>query len=391
MLRGHTDNVAPASAAPFGEPAQGQIVGLSRSAGKDYLPSARSDRSRQGTARLIDRLLGVPTETMTRAAGVPKPLAEIRQHRVDNPRVHSGRRVIVKINWSDQHTAIVNAGRGMRNAERECRTATLGRQKKRRAATLAVKRRARVPVLRRGIYHTIASTLILTSGRLHGNGIPISLQKGLAMALVETEQVMVVPTSLFHELGYFQGFSREVDQYIDELLSPENISYRPRSSVEEDPTFKQLIPYILLRGRDASGSECLFQYTRGKGQGEKRLRTKRSVGIGGHICSDDASGEGEIHPYQEGMRRELREEVSIQTTYRDDLVGLLNDDETEVGRVHLGVVHVFDLATLNVTPREDDISNSGFQTIKSLLGELEQFESWSQICLTALFGSKRNA
>lgn len=66
--------------------------------------------------------------------------------------------------------------------------------------------------------------------------------KGFGMTLVETEQVLVVPTSVFHHLGHFQGFSNEVSRYLDEILSPEHTSYRPRSEMEEDPSHKQLIP-----------------------------------------------------------------------------------------------------------------------------------------------------
>ena len=61
-----------------------------------------------------------------------------------------------------------------------------------------------------------------------------------------TEQVLVVPTELFHRLGYFQGFSAEVNRYLDELFSPANTCYRPRQDVERDPGFKQLIPYVIF-------------------------------------------------------------------------------------------------------------------------------------------------
>ncbi|MDA1052446.1 MAG: phosphoesterase [Planctomycetota bacterium] len=208
------------------------------------------------------------------------------------------------------------------------------------------------------------------------------------MSLVETEQVLVVPTSLFHELGYFQGFSNDVTRYLDELLSPEHTSYRPRGKMEEDPSFKQLIPYVIFRHVDADGEVSVFQYTRGKGQGEKRLHAKRSVGIGGHISSDDQQSKGDLHPYHEGMQRELSEEVAINCDYTEQMVGLINDDETEVGKVHLGVVHIFDVETPNVQPREDEIIDTGFRLVREMLEDLEGFETWSQICLRALFGQE---
>lgn len=208
------------------------------------------------------------------------------------------------------------------------------------------------------------------------------------MSLVETEQVLVVPTSLFHELGHFQGFSDDVASYLDELLSPEHTGYRPRGEMEEDPSFKQLIPYVIFRHVDADGEVSIFQYTRGKGQGEKRLHAKRSVGIGGHISSDDEQSEGDLNPYQEGMQRELAEEVAINCNYTEQMVGLINDDETEVGKVHLGVVHIFDVETPDIEAREDAIIDAGFRPVRELLEDLEGFETWSQICLRALFGQK---
>ena len=202
------------------------------------------------------------------------------------------------------------------------------------------------------------------------------------MSVVQTERVLVVPTSLFRELGYFQGFNADVDKYFEELLSPENTSYRPRSEMEEDPTFKQLIPYVIFRYLDEADRVNVFQYTRGKGQGENRLHQKRSIGIGGHISSDDAA---EINPYDEGMRRELKEEVVIDTGYIEQCIGLINDDETDVGKVHLGVVHIFDVDKPNVRPRESEIIEAGFQPVDELLADTDGFESWSKICLEALF------
>lgn len=204
------------------------------------------------------------------------------------------------------------------------------------------------------------------------------------MSQVHTEHVLVVPTAEFHKIGHFQGFSREIDRYLTGLLQPAFISYRPRGQMEQDPSFKQLIPYVIFRYRDGEGRVSLFQYTRGKGQGETRLHAKRSIGIGGHISSDDAAVV-DSQPYEEGLRRELAEEVAINTPYQEQCVGLINDDESEVGRVHLGVVHIFDVQRPAIEPRENDICETGFRPVEDLLAELDQFETWSKICLQALF------
>lgn len=194
----------------------------------------------------------------------------------------------------------------------------------------------------------------------------------------QVEHVMVVPTLLFRELGYFQGFSRNVDQYLSTLLDPNYTSYLPRDSVEQDPSYKQLIPYCVFRFEGQ-----VFHYRRGAAGGEGRLKSKRSIGIGGHISSVDHSDHG--CAYSEGMRREIEEEVFLETSYQEHCVGLINDDLTDVGRVHLGVVHVFDLDEPKVRPREESIIDTGFAAPAELRQDRDVFESWSQICLDHLF------
>ncbi len=205
------------------------------------------------------------------------------------------------------------------------------------------------------------------------------------MSDVNNERVMVVPAELFHRLGYFQGFCGEVDRYLTELLSPANTSYRPRAEVEVDPALKQLIPYVIFRHVDGEGRETVLQYTRGTGQGEGRLHRKHSVGIGGHISQDDAHGNGTGTPYEEGMRRELDEEVQIDTPYTVRCVGMINDDQTEVGKVHLGVVYLFDVERPAVKPNETEIIDCRFRPVDEILADLSGFESWSAICMRALF------
>jgi len=202
---------------------------------------------------------------------------------------------------------------------------------------------------------------------------------------VSSERVLVVPAGLLHRLGHFQGFTSDVDRYVGVLLDPSHTSYRPRHEVENDPAYKQLIPYVLFCHDDESGCKTVFQYTRGMRQDESRLRGKRSVGIGGHISMKDSAPNGIGNAYTEGMYRELAEEVSIQTPYRERCVGLINDDETSVGRVHLGIVHRFEVERPAVLARESEIVDGSFQPLQELLPHLDDFEMWSRICLRALF------
>lgn len=193
------------------------------------------------------------------------------------------------------------------------------------------------------------------------------------------EQVLVIPTSVFHDVGHFQGFCGETEKYLDVILDPKHASYRPRDVMEEDPSFKQLIPYCIFR---CNGE--VFQYQRGTSQGEARLHAKRSVGVGGHVSTLDLNGEG--CAYSEGMKREIEEEVYLEADWTEQCVGLINDDESEVGKVHLGVVHVFDLQTPELKPREASMIDSGFRSPSEILKNLDDYETWSQICLKALFG-----
>ena len=191
------------------------------------------------------------------------------------------------------------------------------------------------------------------------------------------ERVLVIPTAVFHAAGAFQGFSPNVAHYLPRLLDPRHFSYRPRAEVETDPSFKQLVPYVVLRWRDQ-----VFHYTRGKRATETRLQALRSVGVGGHISSDDA-GLFET-PYREAMLREVAEEVHLETTYAERCLGLLNDDSNPVGQVHLGVVHVFDLAEAKARRREQALTRAGFAPLAELRRQRDEFETWSQFVLDVL-------
>lgn len=191
------------------------------------------------------------------------------------------------------------------------------------------------------------------------------------------EQVLVVPTLLFHEIGYFQGFTANTGPYVRNLFDPVHTSFRPRDVMELDPSYKQLIPYCIFRCGD-----LIFSYRRSKGQGEGRLHGKRSVGVGGHISSTDA-----MHadvPYAAAMRREIDEEVFVETPFTERCVGLINDDQTEVGKVHLGIVHIFEVEAPKVRPREKSMIEAGFASPAELIAARDEFETWSQICLDHL-------
>ena len=191
------------------------------------------------------------------------------------------------------------------------------------------------------------------------------------------EKVLVIPAMRFLAAGHFHGLRAADDAYRAALLDAAAFEFRPRAEVETDPAFKQLIPYIVLRCGDQ-----LFHYRRGAAGTEKRLEARRSVGIGGHISEADAAGGAD--PYHTGMMRELAEEVELGCGFRERCVGFINDDRTPVGRVHLGVVHLFELDAPAARAREDALADAGFAPLAELLAQREQFETWSQFVLEAL-------
>jgi predicted NUDIX family phosphoesterase len=200
-----------------------------------------------------------------------------------------------------------------------------------------------------------------------------------------SERVLVVPSAELDRLGRFQGFSAEADRYLHALLVPELARFLPRSEVEDDPGFKQIIPYVVFRCGDV-----VFSYTRGKSQGESRLHRLKSIGVGGHVAESDADGRATFEAYEMAMSREIDEEIALGSDGEVRLVGLINDDSTPVGQVHLGVVHVYDLERPNVVPREEGLAEAEFILVAELDRRRAQFETWSQICIEAFLSGGAN-
>lgn len=193
------------------------------------------------------------------------------------------------------------------------------------------------------------------------------------------ENVLVVRRSLFDELGNFHGLNFEPEKYLRALLSRGNNFFLPRAQAENDPTHKQIIPYAIIAHGDT-----VLHYVRGKKAGEQRLVAKGSIGIGGHMNQEDESLFNfaiDEAAYRAGVEREVNEEIKIETTFEDRIVALLNDDTTEVGRVHLGIVHIFRLAEQKVQKREAMITNMAFLPKDELLARRDSLETWSQLCV----------
>ena len=194
------------------------------------------------------------------------------------------------------------------------------------------------------------------------------------------ENILVVPRHVFDRLGAFEGLCFEPDRYMSAFLDPAHNLFLPRGAAEQDPTHKQLIPYLVLRHGDR-----VLCYTRGKSGGEARLHAKMSIGIGGHINDGDTHAEHfDEAAYSRAVERELHEELEIPGTYRQRIAALLNDDSNDVGRVHLGVVHLIEVESPDIRPREDAIRDLAFVSAEELAPLRDRLESWSQICLDGL-------
>ena len=203
--------------------------------------------------------------------------------------------------------------------------------------------------------------------------------------MTQTEHVLVVRRSLLDSLGTFQGLKPAVNDYLPVFLNPANHFFVPRPEAEEDPSLKQLIPYIVVT---CGGS--ILHYRRGGTSGEKRLARKGSVGIGGHINDGDGLGNAFDHAaYNRALIRELQEEISFDGPFVERPLALLNDDSNPVGQVHLGIVHQCEIAVPKVQANEEAIAEIGFRSHPELLGLSEDLETWSQLVIGGWEGLRR--
>jgi len=199
------------------------------------------------------------------------------------------------------------------------------------------------------------------------------------------ENVLVVPRELFDRLGAFEGITFETERYLPHLLDPVNNYFLNRDLAEDDPSHKQIIPYAIFRH-----GERYLHYVRGGGGGEKRLVAKGSIGVGGHINdTDHASSSLDKDTYTTGVEREIEEELNLTGGHTQEIVGLINDDSNDVGRVHLGVVHLFELESDEISAAEDNLTELRFLTLDELLVLRDRLETWSQICLDGLLQLRR--
>jgi predicted NUDIX family phosphoesterase len=187
----------------------------------------------------------------------------------------------------------------------------------------------------------------------------------------DIERVLVVPRQLVPERASWYGLRADgIDDFL--AVVEAHGRYEPRAAMEVDPSFKQIIPYLVLRD-----GERYFLMRRTKAGGDARLHDRWSIGVGGHVDPGDAGLAG-------GLRREWHEELvaGFEPTFTP--YALLNDDTTEVGAVHLGVVVLADAGGRPVSVRETDKLSGAFAQPSEVAAGVDHLETWSRIVFDAL-------
>ena len=188
------------------------------------------------------------------------------------------------------------------------------------------------------------------------------------------EQVLVVPRhSVMADPGW-HGVTTDGLATFEALVAREG-RYEPRAEAETDRTLKQVIPYLVLRD---GGRYFLMRRT--KAGADARLHDRFSIGVGGHLNPGDGG-------LLDGLRREWHEELEADFTPDFRLVGLLNDDTTDVGAVHLGAVYVADAAGRPVAIRETEKLSGAFAEPAEVAAVVERMETWSALVFDALEGA----
>lgn len=189
------------------------------------------------------------------------------------------------------------------------------------------------------------------------------------------EEVLVVPRgALMGPSGWRGVLSAGAQPYLT-VIEREG-RFAPRAAMESDPRFKQVIPYLVLRDR-----EHFFLMRRTRAGADARLHDLFSIGIGGHLNPGDVDLAG-------GLAREWSEELDAAFVPEFRFLGLLNDDETEVGRVHVGAVFLAEADGRPVAVRETEKLEGRFAAPLELLAVHDRMETWSQLVLDFVSGRK---
>ena len=180
------------------------------------------------------------------------------------------------------------------------------------------------------------------------------------------EQVYVVARSVVPDGADWYGLRTDgLDVFVTGL--ERDGRYGSREAMERDPSFKQIIPYLVLRD-----GPRYFLMRRTRAGADARLHDRYSIGVGGHLNPGDGGLLG-------GLVREWQEELIATFVPEFRLVALLNDDTTDVGAVHLGAVYLADAAGRPVAIRETDKLTGAFVEPDAVAAVADELETWSRL------------
>lgn len=189
------------------------------------------------------------------------------------------------------------------------------------------------------------------------------------------EMILVVPRSdLFSNQNAWQGLNVEAFPSVMETISKSG-QFQPRAIMEHDPQYKQIIPYLIF---EHEGKFFLMQ--RKKDASEQRLQNKYTLGIGGHMRLEDLQAGSDLLSW---AKREFEEEVSYQGTFQMAPLGILNDDSTEVGAVHLGIVLLL-VGNSDAISVKSELESGTLVSLPDCLDYVPYMETWSQIAFMSI-------
>lgn len=190
------------------------------------------------------------------------------------------------------------------------------------------------------------------------------------------EKILVVPRKELFEEIVFEGFERNKIAYYLGRIEKYSI-FMKRFLVENDQNYKQIIPYLVIKFKNK-----YFMFQRFPIGAEDRLFHKYSVGIGGHINEKDVKKNKNL--IYSGLKREFNEELIYRGKLKSKIIGCINNDFDDVGKVHFGIIYLIEIESSDIEVREKSKMEGKLVNKKDLLKYKNKMERWSQIIITNL-------
>ena len=189
------------------------------------------------------------------------------------------------------------------------------------------------------------------------------------------EQILVVKRDALFPEGDWQGLKIDNLEHCLNTIE-QHAEFHPRSIMETDPTYKQIIPYLIFQHENT-----FFLMQRSSKASETRLQSKYTLGIGGHVRAEDLKQGSTLFDW---AQREFHEEVNYEGKLQIGTLGILNDDSDEVGKVHMGLVLMLFGESEEISVKSE-LAGGELVTFDKLIEQLPSMETWSQIIVKTLW------